>query len=144
MCFLKYCRHHTILLMWQRYMFSMFFLRKLNYSKQKVQGFIWCLTLKFCVGFMNCEIFYCCGGECEVVRSDRSWGIKVKDGKEAHQAIITRLKDLRCERWCTRMLMHIGGQSRPLRLTRPHANTKPCNLLWLIERQGWLVVFTDT
>lgn len=54
--------------------------------------------VKFCVYFVNCEIFYCCGGECEVARSGGRGGIKVEDSSEAHQAIITRLGgDLRFE-----------------------------------------------
>lgn len=78
---------------------------------------------------MECNFFCCCGGECEVARLGGRRGIKVKDSSEAHQAIIKRLGgDLRCERYCTQMLMHID-QSCPLPLTLLHTNTKPCNLV---------------
>lgn len=58
--------------------------------------------MKFCAYLMNCEMFYCCGGDCEVARSSGRGGIKVEDSREAHEAIITRLIGyLRCERYCT-------------------------------------------
>lgn len=71
---------------------------------------------------MECNFFCCCGGECEVARLGGRRGIKVKDSSEAHQAIIKRLGgDLRCERYCTQMLMHID---RPILPSPTHSPTR--------------------
>lgn len=74
---------------------------------KEIQHFIWFAVLK--LPGLKTEIFYCCGGDCKVARSDGRGDIKVEDSREAHQAIITRLGgDLRCERYRTWMLMHTG------------------------------------
>lgn len=64
----------------------------------------------------------------------------MEDSREAHKAIITRLAgDLRCERYCTCMLMHIG---RPISPSPTHP-PKPYNLPCHIESQNLLIIFTD-